>query len=178
MPTSRPPRDSRPRAMVPAPTNATDERGRASSAPTGHRHSGSAFPPSAADREAEVQMPPPALGVLKPPRHPPDLARHLVGRIEVAIHALRGIEPGLLARMRGEHPPHYGRVPAATNSMSSGWATMARAVDGGMAGKERTPTCFTRRPALRHAGRRGSCRSGGEIRSSCRRSSEIPPAAR
>ena len=65
-------------------------------------------------REAEMQVPPPALRTLEPARHPADRPGRLVAGVEIAVHSLGRVEPGLLARVGGEglplHGLHAGRV--------------------------------------------------------------------
>ena len=52
--------------------------------------------------ESEVRMAAPSLGEGEAARHLTDRARHLVHGIEVGVHALTRIEPGFLARVRGQ----------------------------------------------------------------------------
>src|SRR5947207_1258129 len=51
-----------------------------------------------------MQMPPPTLGMFEAPGHFPDGAREAVHRQKVRVHAVRGIEPLLLALMSSQRP--------------------------------------------------------------------------
>src|SRR5438093_185204 len=55
--------------------------------------------------KAEVQMPPPAFGVLKTTRHAPELQRLVFHRQQVGIETLADIQPALLALVLGQRVP-------------------------------------------------------------------------
>ena len=113
-----------------------------------------------------MQVPPPALRVLEPPRHPADPTGHLVAGIEIAVHALRGIEPVLLTGMGGEGPTlrrlHTRRVneqvgrdrPAEAVAEAVGHCMVDGHVAG--AGRHRRVGHEIRRPAGEGRGHRQS----------------------
>ncbi len=98
--------------------------------------------------EAVVQVPPPALGMPELARHPADLARQVVHRLEVGVEALAGVEPVLLRVVRLQRLELFGLHRRRVHELAGNNAPpqrIAEAVRHGVVDRHVMTVCLRRR---------------------------------